>query len=258
MQIQYTKKEKRIAAVMLGIPFALTVVLMFPHYERFTAPGHVVRISDLGIGGHVYMTYVEGGVTKNYLEKWMIASRYDSGKVSFEPATREEADISADRIEEEQAYKKDVVNNALDVSGYSTEASAETEGKYASIMEKSADYIGDSFGLMVAVGLVEEESGEDFSRGGLYKIAGTGTMESDGTVGSIGGMKAKVETAEQENVDYFLIPKDKEFFFYEGLSNQEEAERYVKEHKLHVQLVPVGTLDEAVSFLKSLKESKGD
>lgn len=248
--MQFSKKEKWIAFTLLALPFAFTMALMFPHFETFTAPGHIVRINELGINGHVYMTYVESGITKNYLEKLLVTFHYDNQQISFEPSSREETMSSDANVEE--FYKEEVVSNALEVSGYSEDSSQTGKDKYTSIMERSADYIGDSFGLMAAIGLVEEENHRDFSRGGKYTIAGTGTMEEDGYVGSVGGIKEKIATAAQNDVDYFLIPKDKGSFLYEGISNQEEAEQYANEHSLHLQIVPVETLDEALSFLKTL------
>ncbi|MGD8192498.1 S16 family serine protease [Brevibacillus ginsengisoli] len=250
--MRFNKKEKWMAFTLLAVPLALTITLMFPHYEKFIAPGHIVKIEELGIKGHVYMTYVEGGVARNYLEKLLITFHYDREQVSFEPASRDESSNNEELQNEEEISKETVVTNALQVSGYSVDSSQSVNSKYASIMEKSAQYVGNSFGLMAGIGLVEEESLEDFSRGGKYTIAGTGTLEQDGTVGSVGGIREKVETAAQSGVDYFFVPKDKGSFPFGVVSNQEEAEQYAKEHSLHLQIIPVETLEEALSFLKNL------
>jgi PDZ domain-containing protein len=42
---------------------------------------------------------------------------------------------------------------------------------------------------------------------GDIKIAGTGTILMSGNIGKIGGIRQKIYTAKQENVDLFFIPK---------------------------------------------------
>jgi Lon-like protease len=100
--------------------------------------------------------------------------------------------------------------------------------------------------------LVEEEQHLDFSGNGRYVIAGTGTMEADHTVGSVGAILDKLRTAEKDGADYFFVPKDKEHFYYEGLSNEEEAALVAEELHLRLQVVPVETMEEALDFLKKL------
>ncbi|MGO0061182.1 hypothetical protein ACTID9_14365 [Brevibacillus fluminis] len=250
--LRFTTKEKGIACLLLGVPLALAVFFSFPHYEKFTAPGHIVPISNLGVYGHVYMTYVEEGVTQNYMQKILLRYRYAPIDLDFEPVGAEEVESSVEEIEDAVPYKEAVVANALEVSGYSEESAQTIDAKYERIMKESANYVGDSFGLMVGIGLVEEESHIDFSHGTKYIIAGTGTLEEDGSVGSVGGIKQKLATAEKDRADYFFIPKDKDDFPFDGPSNQEEAEHYAREHALNMQIVPVKTLDEAVTFLKNL------
>ncbi|WP_134687397.1 hypothetical protein [Brevibacillus migulae] len=248
-----TKKEKRIVLFLLGIPLFLTAFLMFPHYEEFSAPGEIVEVTELGIQGHVHVTYVYGGTTKNYLEKLLVWGRLAEVDVHFQPVSQEEA-IREEEIEEEvgSAIQQWGIANALEVSGYAAEEADAFEAKFEEIEEKAAKYQGSSFGLMVAIGLVEEERNIDFSQAGQYRIAGTGTIEQDGSVGSIAAVRDKVETAERSDIDYFFIPEDKEDYPGEGMSNQEEAEQYVKEHQLRVKLVPVASLDEALAFLETL------
>lgn len=250
------KKEKWVLAGLLAIPTVLTLLLAYPRYESFYATGEIVSIQKLGIDGNVYFTYIEGGVTANNLEKILVHMDYwaDERDVRFRPMSEEEIELDDEAEEIGDDYKEMVVSNAIEVSGYSVNQEDSQDEKYANIMDQAAEYHGDSFGLMVAIGLVEEETGEDFSRGGKYKIAGTGTMEFDGTVGSIDGIQEKLLTAEEQGVTHFLVPKDKEVysFFYDGLSNQEEAEQYQLTINPKMKIVPVETLDEALVYLESL------
>ncbi len=73
---------------------------------------------------------------------------------------------------------------------------------------------------------------------GGHRIAGTGTISLDGTVGPIGGVEQKVAGAEQAGAEYFLSPP-------ENYDNARHAARTIK-------VVRIATLDEAIAFLQSL------
>ncbi len=66
-------------------------------------------------------------------------------------------------------------------------------------------------------------------------IAGTGTINSSGTIGRIGGIVQKIYTAEYNNVDVFFIPK----------SHYDD----VKDINVSYELVPVETIEEAALWL---------
>lgn len=106
---------------------------------------------------------------------------------------------------------------------------------------------GPSAGLMMTLEIVAQLTGEDLTRG--YRIAGTGTIAADGTVGQIGGIQYKLMAADREKADYFLVPYDKNA----GLTNWKLAEQTVKDLKLSPKLVPVATLEEALDFVRKLK-----
>ena len=65
------------------------------------------------------------------------------------------------------------------------------------------DVGGPSAGLALALQIMEER-GVDVDHG--YKVAATGVIGPDGSVGPIGGMKQKVIGARQAHVDVFLVP----------------------------------------------------
>ncbi len=67
------------------------------------------------------------------------------------------------------------------------------------------------------------------------KIAGTGTIEMTKEVGMIGGIRQKIITANDQDVDVFFIPKN-------HLSDIEDM-------TFNYELVPVNNLDEAVEWL---------
>jgi len=105
---------------------------------------------------------------------------------------------------------------------------------------------GPSAGLMMTLELVAHLTGEDLTRG--YRIAGSGTISADGSVGQVGWLRYKLMAADREKADYFLVP----YVEAEGYGNWKEAEAAVREFRLSPRLVPVSSLKEAVQFLRSL------
>jgi PDZ domain-containing protein len=105
---------------------------------------------------------------------------------------------------------------------------------------------GPSAGLMMTLEIVAQLTGDDLSRG--YRVAGTGTIAADGTVGQIGGIQYKLMAADKEKADYFLVPYDKA-----SLANWKLAGETVKKLNLSLKLVQVSTLGEALDFLKKLE-----
>jgi PDZ domain-containing protein len=72
-------------------------------------------------------------------------------------------------------------------------------------------------------------------------VAGTGTINYDGTVGGIGGIRQKVVGAEAAGAEYILVPQDN----YEAALTAERQS---------IEIVPVATLEEAIDFLAGLQE----
>lgn len=101
---------------------------------------------------------------------------------------------------------------------------------------------GPSGGLITTLEIYNQLTKEDITKG--YKIAGTGTIEPDGTIGQIGGIKHKVLGAESDKADYFLSPSGE---------NYEEAKKYIKENKLKIKLIEVKTIEDAIKKLEDLK-----
>ncbi len=68
------------------------------------------------------------------------------------------------------------------------------------------DIGGPSAGMIFALAVVDKLS-EGELNGGKF-VAGTGTIEDDGTVGPIGGITHKVESAADAGAELFLVPAD--------------------------------------------------
>ncbi|GIN07413.1 hypothetical protein J1TS1_15580 [Shouchella clausii] len=119
-------------------------------------------------------------------------------------------------------------------------------------VEISAGSIGGpSAGLMFALEIYSQLLEIDLTKG--YQIAGTGTIDDDGNVGPIGGAKQKVVAADREGADYFLAPNENGAHN----SNYKEAKAAAEAIGSKMEIIPIDTLEEALSFLKGLppKES---
>jgi PDZ domain-containing protein len=98
---------------------------------------------------------------------------------------------------------------------------------------------GPSAGLMFTLTVYNLLTPGDLSGG--HKIAGTGTINLDGTVGPIGGVKQKVFAAEAVGAKYFLCP----------VENYADAASVAKDN---IQVVKVATVQQALDFLQALQK----
>jgi len=96
---------------------------------------------------------------------------------------------------------------------------------------------GPSAGMMYALTVLDLLTEEDLAKG--HRIAGTGTISVDETVGAIGGVRQKVFAARSVGAEYVLVPTD----------NYEEA---LGAAGKDIEVVAVGTLQDALDFLESL------
>lgn len=99
---------------------------------------------------------------------------------------------------------------------------------------------GPSGGLMMAISIY------DYLIDNIdhnYKIAGTGSIDEEGNVGSIGGVKYKILGAIREKADIFFIPSGE---------NYDEAVRILKNKKNKLTLVKINNINEAIDYLKTL------
>jgi PDZ domain-containing protein len=95
---------------------------------------------------------------------------------------------------------------------------------------------GPSAGLMFTLTVYNMLTPTDLTGG--RKIAGTGTINIDGSVGPIGGVEQKVAAAEAAGAEYFLSPA----------INYADARAVAR----RIQVVKIETVDQALEFLKSL------
>ncbi|AWB44248.1 peptidase S16 [Paenibacillus sp. CAA11] len=107
----------------------------------------------------------------------------------------------------------------------------------------STDIGGPSAGLMFTLEIYNQLTSGDLSQG--HRIAGTGTIAPDGTVGAIGGVQFKIVAADRKKAEIFFVPEE----------NYEDAKNKADQIGTSMKLVPVKTVDDALSYLKQLKSA---
>jgi PDZ domain-containing protein len=95
---------------------------------------------------------------------------------------------------------------------------------------------GPSAGLMFTLTVYNLLSRNDLTGG--RRIAGTGTINPDGTVGPIGGVQQKVAAAEEARAEFFFSPAE----------NYNDAVSVAK----RIKVVKVTTVEDAITFLNSI------
>ena len=98
---------------------------------------------------------------------------------------------------------------------------------------------GSSGGLMLTLTIYNAINDEDIIKN--RKIAGTGTISSDGTVGEIDGVKYKIMGAAREKVDVVFVPT----------ANYEEAVMVNNKYKYNLNIVRVESFKETIEYLKN-------
>lgn len=104
------------------------------------------------------------------------------------------------------------------------------------------DESGPSGGLITTLEIYNQLTKKDITKG--KKIAGTGTIEEDGTIGEIGGIEHKILGAADAKADLFLVPSGQ---------NYKDAVKYKKDKNLKIKLVEVKTIEDALEKLEDLK-----
>lgn len=100
---------------------------------------------------------------------------------------------------------------------------------------------GPSAGLAFTLTLIDELTPGELTGGG--RVAVTGTIELDGSVGAIGGLRQKASAVAQAGVETFIVPAA------QGESDLQAAREAAGDG---VDIVPVATLEEALAALEDL------
>lgn len=98
---------------------------------------------------------------------------------------------------------------------------------------------GPSGGLMQSLYVFNELTEKDYTNG--LQIAGTGTINLDGSVGPIGGIQQKIITSVLNGIDIFFCPAG---------NNCDDAQETLDTLRTDMILVRVATMDEAIAYLE--------
>ncbi|GIP25338.1 hypothetical protein J23TS9_04680 [Paenibacillus sp. J23TS9] len=109
------------------------------------------------------------------------------------------------------------------------------------------DIGGPSAGLMFSLEILNQVLPEDLTKG--YQIAGTGTIDQEGNVGQIGGIRDKIVAAHEGKVDIFFCPADVQ----PGDTNAKDIMDEAKKRNYSIRIVPVRHSQEALHYLKQLQ-----
>lgn len=115
---------------------------------------------------------------------------------------------------------------------------------------KTDDIGGPSAGLMFTLEIYNQLTKEDFTKG--YQIAGTGTIDVDGTVGPIGGIEQKIVAADKAGAEIFFAPNEK------GAkdSNYRAAVKTARDIKTKMKIIPIDNFNEAIQYLEKMPVKK--
>ena len=173
---------------------------------------------------------VEGQKIKNIKELKELLKNYQAGdKVTFQVLrSGKEIECTATLYDSSDGAKVGVML---------TETYDIEETPNCSVTMKQSES-GPSGGLMMSLQIYNNLTEEDITKG--KKIIGTGTIDNEGNVGAIGGVKYKLIGAARKHADIFLVPTD----------NYEEAISVKESHKLDINIMAVSTLKDAIEALE--------
>ncbi|MEU7471735.1 S16 family serine protease [Streptomyces sp. NPDC044984] len=153
---------------------------------------------------------------------------------------------SGDSVEEIERYNREQMKESQDEATRAALNHLNREDDDIEVSLKLADVGGPSAGLLFSLGIVDklngDGSGGDLTGGRV--IAGTGTIDADGTVGAVGGVPLKTQAAKRDGATVFLVPK----------AECSDARAELPEG---LRLIPVTTLKSAVDALVALEKGTG-
>jgi len=101
---------------------------------------------------------------------------------------------------------------------------------------------GSSGGVMMAVSIYNAITEDDITKG--LNIGGTGSIDIDGNVGEIDGVKYKIMGAVKNDLDIVFVPS----------ANYEEAIDTKKNNSYDIEIVSVDTFDDVINYLENYEK----
>lgn len=97
---------------------------------------------------------------------------------------------------------------------------------------------GPSGGMMMTLAIYNYLTNDSLTKN--RKIVGTGTIDINGNVGEISGIKYKLKGAVKNKADIFIVSEE----------NYDETIKLKEKNKYNIKIVSVKTIDEAIKYLK--------
>jgi len=209
--------------------------------------GYDVEVRGKGIEVH---DFLEDSPAEEILRKGDIITEVDGDKVNF----ANEVVVSVQDREVGQkvglTVKRDeeIKHLSVPTTEHTEDPSLPAMGVYITTLGWEADFPfeinidageigGPSAGLMFVLEVLNQLTDKDLTGG--HTIAGTGTIDIDGQVGNVGGVKQKVNAAENKGAKIFMVPS----------GNYREAAAAAGD----IRVIPVGDVEEAINELNKLE-----
>ena len=176
-------------------------------------------------------------------------------------------DVTVERDGKQQTFKLTPVRSS-DNSRWILGAGLKQSYDLPAHVQYNLDGVGGpSAGLMLALGTVDKLSegtllADEDAGGDPYRsyISGTGTIDADGKVGAIGGIKYKILATGRYGARYFLAPKENCDSIVKMQAQDPDLFNYYHAGQVRgtMVVVPVSTLDEAVKTVEAIKSGTPD
>lgn len=176
-------------------------------------------------------------------------------------------DVTVERGGKQQTFKLTPVRS-IDDSRWILGAGLKQSYDLPAHVQYNLDGVGGpSAGLMLALGTVDKLSegtllADEDAGGDPYRsyISGTGTIDANGKVGAIGGIKYKILATGRYGARYFLAPKENCESIVKMQAEDPALFNYYHAGQVKGEMVviPVSTLDEAVKTVEAIKSGTPD
>ncbi len=186
--------------------------------------------TNLKVGDRIYK--VMDKKVSSLLDFSNIIKKYPSGtRINIEVINHEK---------KEKRYAYIIEKDGMKIIGILTSSLYQIHTKPPIKIKMDQNESGGSGGLIMTLTIYNYLTKEDLTKGDM--IAGTGTIEKDGTIGEIAGVKYKLMGAVKKKANIFLVPAGK---------NYQEAIKVKKEKNLKIDIISVKNIKEAIEKLKN-------
>lgn len=214
-------------------------------YVAYTAANEYIEL----VNTKLRIIYIYDGADTNLLfndtivevNGHIIKNKTSLGEIVQDTTVGDRMDIKVLRDgKEKMCYSKTILvddQKAMGVYLYQDKEYKTFKGISFEDLKRSS---GSSAGLMMSLSIYNKLTKEDITKG--LKIAGTGTVDEEGNIGEIGGIKYKLKAALKGNADIFIAPTGE---------NYQEVIDLVKKNNYNIRIIEGTTFDDVLKNLRS-------